>query len=342
MSTPIAPDDARITHHTVQVQTDQTYHYHYLQSLPSTAPRGTILLLHGWPDSAWTWRHQIPALTSPPLNLRVIAPDMLGYGGTSAPDDLREYSMKKMASHLRELARHVTADDDDKRILLVGHDWGAALAWRMAALWTPDLLRGVVCLNVPYFPPERGDFVDLEAYTARVPSLRYQRQLAGEEAVAIIDDPAGEHANLRGFINGIYDGRGPNDEKAFTVPDGVQKPETLAVIGPAKLMSREWVDVYVRHFAQRSFRGPTNWYRTRRVNYDDERGVEVPPIRVPSMVVMAAGDRALPPALADGMEAWFAEGALRKELVDGGHWAHWQDVERVNGLLVEFLGGVLG
>ncbi|KAL8399486.1 hypothetical protein RB594_000024 [Gaeumannomyces avenae] len=335
---PLAPEDARLTRHTVQVSGKT---YHYLESLP-VAPRGTILLLHGWPDTAWTWRHQIPALIAPPLSLRVIAPDMLGYGGTSAPDDAQEYSLKEMASHMRELVRHVLADDADKRVLLMGHDWGAALAWRMAALWTPDLLRGVVCLNVPYLPPDLGAFVDLDAYVAAIPSLRYMQQLAGDEAVSIIDDPADSHANLCGFLNGIYDGRGPNGEESFTVSDGVQKPETLRIIGPAKLMSKDWMDVYVRQFAARSFRGPTNWYRTRRVNYEDEKGVEkVPPIQLPSMVVMASGDEALPPALADGMESWFAEGMLRKEIVDGGHWAHWENVETVNGLLVEFLGGVL-
>ncbi|KAF6822032.1 hypothetical protein CMUS01_11247 [Colletotrichum musicola] len=343
---PLTPEDDRITHHSVPID---SHVYHYIQSVPeSFEPRGTILLLHGWPDTALTWRHQIPLLTAPPLNLRVVAPDMLGYGRTSAPADPAEYSLRKMSSHMQALVSHVVDQDDhqDKTspLLLAGHDWGAALAWRMVALWTPSLFSAVVCLNVPYLPPETGPFVDLHDYVAAIPSLRYQLQLCGDEAVSIIDDASSSHANLRGFIRGIYDGRGPDGEEAFTVGEGVRPAEVLRVIGPARLMGEDWVDFYVRQFAARSFRWPTNWYRTRAVNYEDEKaaGKNEVVINVPAMVIMGEQDEALPPSLADGMEKWFGEGFLRKEVVGGGHWAHWEDAERVNTLLEGFLGGVLG
>ncbi|TLS30736.1 hypothetical protein PpBr36_03915 [Pyricularia pennisetigena] len=348
-SPPLTPDDDRVTHHSVPID---NLVYHYIQSLPAppTKARGTIFLLHGWPDTALTWRYTIPFLTSPPLSLRVVAPDMLGYGGTSAPEDPAEYSLKRMSMHMRALVKHVMGqqeEDEQPRaekpapVLLAGHDWGAALAWRMVALWTPGLFSGVACLNVPYLPPDAGEFVDMEAYVAAIPSLRYQLQLSGDEAVSIIDDASSGHANLRGFLNGIYDGRGPNGEESFTVDQGVRQPEVLRVVGPAKLMREEWVDYYVAQFAARSFRGPTNWYRTRKVNYDDEKGMSHVVIRTPSMVVMGKKDDALPPALADGMEKWFGEGLLRKEVVDAGHWAHWEEAEKVNSLLGEFFGHVL-
>ncbi|TLD05239.1 uncharacterized protein PgNI_09107 [Pyricularia grisea] len=345
-SPPLTPDDDRVTHHSVPIG---IHVYHYIQSLPASPdkPRGTILLLHGWPDTAMSWRHQVPFLTSPPLNLRVVAPDMLGYGKTSSPADPAEYSLKKMSMHMQALVKHVVDQDNEPGdkpapLFLVGHDWGAALAWRMAALWTPGLFRGVACLNVPYLPPDAGEFVDMQAYVDEIPSLRYQVQLSGDEAVSIIDDASDNHANLRGFLNGIYDGRGPNGEESFTVDEGVRQPEVLRVVGPAKLMGEDWVDYYVKQFAARSFRGPTNWYRTRKINYEEETGMHDVVINTPAMVVMGEQDEALPPALADGMEKWFAEGLLRKEVVPGGHWAHWEEVDRVNTLLGEFLRGVLG
>lgn len=333
----LTPDDHRVTHHSVPID---NHVYHYIQSVP-TEPRGTILLLHGWPDTALTWRHQIPFLTSPPLSLHVVAPDMLGYGQTSAPADPAEYSLKKMAMHMQALVEHVVEQgrSPGAPLFLAGHDWGAALAWRMAALWTPELFAAVACLNVPYLPPDAGEFVDMQAYVDEIPSLRYQVQLSGDEAVAIIDDASDHHANLRGFLNGIYDGRGPNGEESFTVHEGVRQPEILRLVGPAKLMGEEWVDYYVAQFAARSFRGPTNWYRTRRVNYEDEKGMHDAVVTTPAMVVMGDKDEALPPVLADGMEKWVK--CLRREIVDAGHWAHWEEADRVNGLLGGFFGGIL-
>lgn len=110
----------------------------YLFAEPKSASiRATVFLIHGWPDLSFGWRYQIPALVK--LGLRVVAPDMMGYGGTDAPqvseDKLEPYSMKRASDDIAELARQLGVD----RIIIGGHDWGGFVVYR-CALWHPELI----------------------------------------------------------------------------------------------------------------------------------------------------------------------------------------------------------
>jgi soluble epoxide hydrolase / lipid-phosphate phosphatase len=127
----LKPDDPRVQHLDAQIG---SYNYHYMLATPEN-PVATILLVHGWPDLGMAWRYQVPYLQS--LGLRVIVPDMLGYGRTSAPAPKEEYTLKKMSGHLKELVELVVGKGE--KIILGGHDWGAALVWRMASKQFPSL-----------------------------------------------------------------------------------------------------------------------------------------------------------------------------------------------------------
>lgn len=110
----LTPDDPRVEHHTVQLRGNN---WHYLLAKPAdAAPTATIVLVHGWPDLAFGWRYQVPYLVS--LGLRVIVPDMLGYGRTDAPEAAEEYSMKKIAGDIRALVAHVAGPEE--RVILGG------------------------------------------------------------------------------------------------------------------------------------------------------------------------------------------------------------------------------
>ncbi|KAK8065477.1 epoxide hydrolase 2 [Apiospora hydei] len=163
------------------------------------APRATILLVHGWPDLGMAWRYQVPYLAEK-LRCRVIVPDMLGYGRTSAPADPAAYTLRNIAAQMRALVAHVLGTDKET-VILGGHDWGGAAVWRIA-MWCPDLVRAVFSLNVPFSPPLRR-LVEGEELVKRVPSFRYQLQLASPEAERIVD---ASPARLRAFINAIYGG----------------------------------------------------------------------------------------------------------------------------------------
>ncbi|KAK8003235.1 hypothetical protein PG989_002954 [Apiospora arundinis] len=342
----LVPNDPRVQHLDAQVG---PYTYHYMLATPPgpDAPRATILLVHGWPDLGMAWRYQVPFLAEK-LRCRVIVPDMLGYGRTSAPADPAEYSLRNIAEQMRALVAHVLGNPKET-VILGGHDWGGAAVWRIA-MWCPDLVRAVFSLNVPFAPPLRR-LIEGEELVQRVPSFRYQLQLASPEAERIVD---ASPERLRGFVNAIYGGRvaGDRHKFAFSTQTGVVESALDAGVGPASLMGPDMVDYYVREYARHGLHGPTNWYRTRRINFEDElprfvvakEGDEEWRCQCPAMVVMAEKDITLPPALADGTEKWFeGPGGLRKEVVKGvGHWGMWQDPKTVNGFIGSFVEDVLG
>lgn len=328
----LVPDDPRVQHLDATIG---PYNYHYMLASPSN-PVATILLVHGWPDLGMAWRYQIPFLTS--LGLRVIAPDLLGYGRTSAPAAKEEYTFKKISSHLKELVEQVIGKGE--QVILGGHDWGAATVWRMA-MWHPEIVSAIFSLNVPYMTPN-AQLVPFEALIQRVPSFKYQAQLASPVAEGIVDKSP---ENLRHFINGMFGGTGPNGEPVFSAAVGILE-ENLDKIGPARLMAPEMVDYYHREYSRNGMHGPTNWYRTRELNFEEEKPFTTIEggwkFKVPAMVVMGEKDVALPPSLADGMERWFDNG-LKKEVANGvGHWAMWQDPETINKHIGDFLASVLG
>lgn len=309
----LKPDDPRVQSLTSSVRGKT---YHYLHGKPAGTQRGTILLVHGWPDLSFGWRHQVPYLLS--LGLQVIVPDQIGYGGTDAPQDLASYSLKSASDDLAALARQII--DPEEKIFLGGHDWGGMLVWRFAQ-WHPDLIRGVFSICTPY-APVLPVFIDIPQLVERLPNFRYQLQLAGPDVEREIgSDPA----KLRAMLAGMYGARGPNGEKAFSTDKGVLF-ENLDKMGKSPLLSDDEVDFYVKQYARNGMRGPLNWYRTRKINYEEELALlkdgQLPKVKPPAMIVTASRDDALPPRMADGMEVYFE--SLKKAGVDGTHWALWE------------------
>lgn len=329
----LTPDDTRVTHHTAKVG-KYGHSYHYLLAQPTTGsdPVVTVLLVHGFPDLAFGWRYQVPFLQA--LGCRVIVPDQLGYGRTDAPDSADEYGMRVLSDDLAEIARAVVGPDG--KIVIGGHDWGASLVWRVA-MWHPDLMLGVFAVCVPYHPVYPPPFYDLGLIIAsgKLPNLKYQLQLRGSE----VDDKVGKDpAMLRKFLTGLYGGRGPEGQTGFSADRGVLF-DNLDALGPSPLVTPEEMDFYVQEFSRSGVHGPLNWYRTRKLNFDDE--VHLAPaqkdfrFKMPSLLVMAEKDTALPPAMADGVERWYDD--LTKKVVNSSHWALWQAAAPLNDIIKEFI-----
>ena len=102
-----------------------------------------VFLVHGFPELAYSWRHQIPALAA--AGYHVIAPDMRGYGGTDKPEGVAAYTIQKLIGDLTGLMDTMSIE----RALMVGHDWGALTVWQMALL-APERMNGVINLNIPF------------------------------------------------------------------------------------------------------------------------------------------------------------------------------------------------
>ncbi|CAK7197637.1 hypothetical protein SEUCBS139899_000285 [Sporothrix eucalyptigena] len=357
MASKLTPDDSRVTHHTASIR-DKTYHY-VVASPPAGQPaKGTIILIHGFPDLGFGWRNQVPVLAEE-LGLQVIVPDMLGYGQTDAPESPDVYAYKSICADLVALVDHVGVvggnageADESKRFFVGGHDWGGAVAWRMA-LWHADRLRGVFSVCTPYFAPSKGPFVPLSDMVKLLPNFGYQQQFAGEELWQFVD---AEPARVRQFLQAMYGGKVTLSEEdaaakknpyIFDTTNGVHL-DRLAQVGPTPLLSPSEIEYYAAEYARHGLRGPTNWYRTLKQNYEDERDIvnsenkSRQQINVPSFMLVASADVALPPILAEQMGKYFTN--LSKAQVPGGHWVLWQSSaavnEQIKGFLTPLLDGV--
>jgi soluble epoxide hydrolase/lipid-phosphate phosphatase len=321
----LTPTDPRVQHQHILLN---GINYHYLLAQPSSPPRATIFLIHGWPDFSHGWRYQIPMLLS--LNLRVVVPDMMGYNLTAAPDSLEYYTFKRAADDMAALAAHLNAP----RIILLGHDWGGAVVYRIA-LWHPSLISAVISICTPFVRPSK-EYIPIEQIVKTVlPNFGYQIQLASGEVEKRVAEmgPRG----IRLFLNAMYGGRGPNREAGFAAEKGLLF-ENWPFLERTRLLSPEELDYYVEAYSRHGLRGPLNWYRTRELNFRDEKVLANEKdlkIKVPVLFVVAKNDQALPPSMSRGMERNFE--SLQVRQVDAGHWALWQRPEECNGLIGEFL-----
>lgn len=328
----LTPTDPRVTHEYADLN---GIRYHYLHACPAS-PVATVFLIHGWPDFSFGWRAQIPLLLS--LNLRVVAPDMMGYGLTAAPAPLSYYTFKRAADDLDALARHLAIP----RVILLGHDWGGAIAYRVA-LWKPALVQALVSVCTPYARPALRYVATQDLVAGPLPQFAYQLALAGGAVEAEIrgaDD-------VRGFLNAVFGARTPDGAAGFDVRRG---PDFAVIKGGGlrrtPLLSEEELEHYVRNYTNTGMRGTVNWYRTRRLNWEEElplaRRQEREGLRVqaPTLFVAASRDDALPEGMSRGMEASFVE--LRREKVEGGHWILVQKSAECNRIIREFLEDILG
>ncbi|KAL2257964.1 hypothetical protein VTK26DRAFT_8906 [Humicola hyalothermophila] len=346
----LTPGDPRVQHRTFTIPgSSPPRTYHYLLASPSSSSSGpagprpvaTALLVHGFPDLAFGWRYQVPFLLA--RGLRVIVPDMVGYGRTDAPRELGAYSYRSVVEDLRELVRRVlgeAGEGEGERIVLGGHDWGGAIAWRFA-LWYPEMLRCVFSVCTPYFAPSAA-FVPREVLVEKLlPNFGYQLQLAGPDVEAAVVG----RDRIRAFLSIMYAARASDGTGGlFSPAKGVRldKVAEPGAVGESPLLSKEEMDFYVGEFERNGIRGPLNWYRTHEINFAEEGPlVEQGRNRVtmPALMIVASGDVALPPAMAAGMDK-YCDNLVKRE-VKAGHWALWEAPVETNRHIGEFLDAIL-
>ncbi|PKS08112.1 hypothetical protein jhhlp_005387 [Lomentospora prolificans] len=305
--------------------------YSYLLSKPSpdATPKGTVVLLHGFPDLSFGWRYQIPHLTT--LGYQVIAPDMLGYGRSSAPLDTRRFSLKNMSDDLAKLIKKVVGCE---KVILGGHDWGGAMVYR-AALWHPELFKGIFSVCTPYFPPV-PKYVDLKDQidAGITPSFGYQLQFRDPAIDWKLQGPS----KIRQVLLALYGATTPTGEPGFDARTGLIL-DSLPHLGPSPLVSNDNISYYTVEYLKNTMRGPLSWYRTARVNFQDELSlVESGAVNftMPGLYIGATMDTALPPEMSVGMEAYFNQGLTRGEVVSS-HWALWQAAKGVNNILGDWI-----
>lgn len=290
-----------------------------------------VLLCHGFPELWYSWRHQLTALAA--AGYRAVAPDMRGYGGTDAPAEADAYTVLHLVGDMVELVREL----GDQQAVIVGHDWGAMVAWS-SALMRPDLFRAVVGMSVPFSPPGRVDFLsalkrqgidDFYIQYFQTPGVaEAELELDVESSIRRIYFDASGDAPDRSGIGRVKPGQG--------FLSGMTEPETL----PAWL-SRDDIAYYAREFTRSGFRGGLNWYR----NITRSWALLAPwrdcVIRQPSMFIAGARDGVLRFPSSPRQIAAFPQTlpALHGcHILEGaGHWIQQERSEAVNELLLGFL-----
>jgi pimeloyl-ACP methyl ester carboxylesterase len=302
------------------------------------AGRGPLVLFcHGWPESWYSWRHQLKTLSA--AGYHAVALDMRGYGRTSSPAEVDKFSLLHLVGDVVGVADALGADDP----VVVGHDFGATVAWHTALL-RPDRFRAVAGLSVAFRP--RGPLLPSQVMPHTADAQWYQLyfQDVGVAEAEFDQDPVDSARRIFYAMSG--DAPQPDGVANLMVPrpgrflDQMPDPDHL----PAWFTPAD-VEFYAREYARASFRGGVNWYRNMDRNWEllaPFTGAKVEP---PALYVTGERDAFIRfPGMSDYIKNTMTEYVpnLRKTVIlpGCGHWTQQERPAEVNQELLEFLAGL--
>ncbi|REK13019.1 MAG: alpha/beta hydrolase [Planctomycetota bacterium] len=295
-----------------------------------------VVLCHGFPELAYSWRHQLPALAE--AGYRAIAPDQRGYGLTEQPEDVDAYTIVHLCD---DLAGLLDAQKIDKAVF-VGHDWGGMVVWMMPLLH-PDRVLGVVGVNTPFMP------------RPPVAPIQLLRQMRGEDNYIVAfqePDTADErlgrdvHKTFSLFMRrgGLFDAETfaklPADapERKFQLLKMLEGP--VDAVGGEVFLTPEEMAFFVETYKKTGFTGGINWYRNIDRNWELTKDLTYK-IDLPCLYVGAEDDVVLPPSSANGMER-FVPKLDKATIADCGHWTQQEQPEEFNRILIGWLNETFG
>lgn len=287
-----------------------------------------VILCHGWPELSYSWRHQIGALAA--AGYRVAAPDMRGFGKTSAPEAIDAYGIFHLVGDMVAL---VTALGETSAVI-VGHDWGAPVAWH-AALFRPDIFTAVAGLSVP--PPLRGRALPLQ--TLRDNGIEnFYWQYFQTPGVAEAEFERDVDFTMRAVF-----GRGFIDSDAsLFVEAGKGFLGDPAIPRPLpKWITEPEVAEFVAAYTTSGFRGGLNWYRNIDRNWELTAPWQGARIAQPSLFIAGAEDAVVIGLIGakriHDMERVLPNLKQKLLIADAGHWIQQERPDEVNAALIAFL-----
>jgi pimeloyl-ACP methyl ester carboxylesterase len=292
-----------------------------------------VILLHGFPECWYSWRHQFAPLAA--AGYRVVAPDQRGYGRSERPEAVDAYTIHHLVGDVIGLIHAL----GETQAYVIGHDWGAPVAWHTALL-RPDVVLGVAGLSVP--PTQRGE----------VPPLQAMRELHGghfywtyfeQPGVADAEFARDVRSGLRRFLYGASgDNPGNNPPGQPLIPPGTG----FLDLAPEPKELPDWLteqdlDVFAAEYENSGFTGGLNWYRNLDRNWELTAPWAGASLQVPGLFI--AGDRDLVttfpgvPELIPVLPQLVPQ--LREPVIlpGCGHWTQQERPDEVNALLLEFL-----
>ncbi len=292
-----------------------------------------VLLCHGFPESWYSWRHQLRALGD--AGFHALAPDMRGYGQTDRPKEIEAYDIFQLTGDLVGLVNALGGQPT----VIVGHDWGAWIT-QAAALFRPDLFRAVALLSVPFLPrlPISPSAWEQQKYPGKI---FYQQMFRAPGSEQFFE------ADVRGSIlNALYSASGeapPEHQWKFVMdPKDLTNPMPPPAAKKPSFVTDADVDFFVGEFKRSGFAGGLNYYRNVDHNWASTPFLDGAKLRQPTLFI--AGDR-------DGVLGFWGEevdtleqhvpNLVKKVILPGvGHWTQQERPDEVNRLLLEFLKGL--
>ena len=294
-----------------------------------------VVLLHGFPELWYSWRHQLPVLAA--AGYHAVAPDLRGYGGSDASaadadeDEDEDYAPSNLAADVVGLLGALGAET----AVLVGHDWGANIAWACAELF-PERVAGLVALSVPYRPrpPAPPSEVLRQFVGGDAPASPYPLGVTEAELAA---DP---RRSLRRFLYALSGAAPPElvprlfKERAPVgrVLDSMPEPDEL----PGWL-GEEDLDEYAQAYARTGFRGPLGVYRNQDRDWHQHPEIGTAGVRQPAVFIGGRRDPAVLFGKLEPMEAAVANLRRIVLLPNCGHWTQQERPSDVNDELLAFL-----
>jgi pimeloyl-ACP methyl ester carboxylesterase len=286
-----------------------------------------VILVHGFPELAYSWRHQLPALAE--AGYHAIAPDMRGYGASDKPSQVADYTIQKLIGDLRGLCGAMSID----RAMFVGHDWGAMITWQMSLL-EPELMVGLICLNIPHIPRPPID------------PITYMRFKLGKDFYIVNFQKSDEAdrrfaADPRRFIDVMMRRRQFSTDRPRTRQKKRRPLSLIAALDQEQpsgqpLLSEGDLEVYANAFAAGGFTGPINWYRNWSGNWKSTKGVDQT-VRVPALFIGADSDIVISRKQIDAMKPHVEDLEIRM-IEDCGHWTQQEKPAELNRIVLEWLG----
>lgn len=285
-----------------------------------------VVFIHGFPELWYSWRHQIQALSE--AGFRAIAPDMRGYGGTDAPRDPHQYTMKILTADMAGLLDALGIE----KAVFVGHDWGGAVLWQMGLRY-PERVERLVGLNTPFGGAGGGrvteNLRDFHGLTDETFYMRYFLKPGVAEAEL--------EADVRTTFKKIFlPYTRAEDFTTFMKVGGDGSGVIAKIEHTDTFLTDEELDVYTSTFERTGFTGGLNWYRGADFNADEVGGPTANTLAITSMMVTAGKDTILKPAMAAAMPM-LIPGVRMEHIEDCSHWTQQERPAEVNALLLDFL-----
>lgn len=290
-----------------------------------------VLLLHGFPESWYSWRHQFAPIAA--AGYHVVAPDMRGYGKSDKPPNITDYVQTEV---IKDIIGLIPALGYETAVV-IGHDWGAPTAWS-TALFHPDKVRAVGGLSVPFMP--RSPVQPMPMMREMFKGQFFYQLYFQEPGVAEAEFEKDMHTALRKFL---IMAAGETDLTKLTpktehddLLTSLPYPETLP-----KWLTAADLDFYVSEFTASGMRGPINYYRNHDLHWQQTEGAPME-IHQPAMFIAGTADGVvMMAAAAIEMMPHFVKDLRINKMIPGiGHWTQQEAPEAVNETILEFLSSI--